>query len=98
MALWQSRSNELKIASLHDRALQQKSFRQVLLSHADWLEKRPDGVRANLSGAVFSDMKIPGLNLSRAILRGAVFLDAELPDANFSGAILDAADFRQAIL
>ena len=68
-----------------------KELKDILKKHGDWLFGKPDGVRADLSGAQLDDADLRGANLGYANLCGADLRDADLRgadlrDANLSGA------------
>src|SRR5690349_14011651 len=63
--------------------------------HQRWLDHAERGVRADLTGATLTDLKLEGVNLRNAILRDTTFLDSNLCGVNLSGADLTNADFRR---
>ena len=67
-------------------------LQKILDLHKEWLDNKPDGVRADLSGANLSSADLSGANLSSADLRYANLRDADLRNANLSGAYLRYAD------
>jgi len=80
-----------------------ENIEQILKSHADWLNKKPDGERANLRDANLIGANLSGANLSDADLTGANLSGANLGyanlrDANLSGANLIGADLTGANL
>ena len=75
----------------------------ILQKHKDWLNSKPEGVRANLCdanlrGADLRDANLYGANLCDANLRGANLCDANLRGANLCGANLCDANLRGANL
>ena len=66
---------------------------EILKLHKLWLEKHPDGKRADLS-----DADLSGADLRRACLSGANLYCADLRRADLSDAILRGADLRGADL
>ena len=60
--------------------------------HGLWLVGNPDGVRADLSGAI-----LRGADLSGANLRGAILFGADMRGADMRGADLRGADLSGAI-
>ena len=69
-----------------------RELKKILVLHKKWLENKPDGVRANLSGADLFGANLRGVNLSGANLSGANLSNADLSDANLSDANLSNAD------
>ena len=75
----------------------------TLEAHRKWTNGKPEGVRADLSGANLSDAYLRGAELSDAYLRGAYLSGADLSDAyligaDLSDAYLRGADLRDAYL
>ena len=71
---------------------------EILELHKLWLEKHPDGKRADLRGANLRGADLSGANLSYACLSGAYLSGAHLHGANLSGAYLSGAHLRGADL
>ena len=65
----------------------------TLEAHRKWTNGKPEGVRANLSGANLSGADLRDAYLSDANLRGAYLIGADLSDAYLRG-----ADLRDAYL
>ena len=74
------------------------ALRRVIEAHRAWLESRPNGMRASLSGIVLAEADLDNVNLERADLRSANLIDARLTGAVLSGANLQFADLRNATL
>lgn len=70
------------------KKINQIELNKILDLHKKWLDDKPDGKRADLSG----------LNLSGAILRNANLIKVILEGANLEGADLSCADLRGANL
>ena len=70
----------------------------TLEAHRKWTNGKPEGVRANLSGANLSDAYLRGADLSDAYLRGAYLRGADLSDAYLIGADLSDAYLSDAYL
>ena len=66
----------------------EEQIRIVLDKHLLWINRKPGGERANLTGA----------NLTEATLSGADLSGADLTEANLSGADLTGADLTEANL
>ena len=64
-----------------------EDLKQILDSHALWLDEKPGGVRASLIGA---DLR--GANLAGATLAGANLIFADLQYADLTNAKLSGAD------
>lgn len=73
--------------------MEQTKLNNVVRLHKLWLEGKPEGVRADLSGADLSGANLSWANLSRANLSGANLSRANLFGANLSGANLSGAIF-----
>ena len=54
--------------------------------HRLWLDHAAGGVRADLTGAVLSDLKLDKADLRGAILRETAFLDSSLCGSDLTGA------------
>ncbi len=74
------------------------ALRRVIEAHLAWLSQRPEGVRADFSGATLSDAQLEGVNLSRAIFRGTSMIETVLIGADLTGAVIESSDLRQASL
>lgn len=78
-------------------------LREILVSHAKWLDDDANGIRADLSdanlrGANLRGANLHGANLRWSNLRNANLRDADLRDADLHGANLRGADLRDANL
>ena len=95
------------------RKISDEELRKILNLHEKWLRGGKDGVRADLSWTVLSDMDLSHVNLIDANLdfsvlensdlsysdfTGANFFCANLKNANLSCAILNHANFLNACL
>lgn len=83
--------------------MNKKQLDKVLAKHKLWLDGKPDGERADLSGADLSGANLSGAvltgaNLTGAVLTGANLYGAVLRYANLTGAVLRSADLRSANL
>ena len=81
------------------RKISQDELEVFLRKHKLWLEGKPDGERANLTGADLTGANLYGAdlsraNLSRANLTGANLTGANLTGANLTGANLYGADLK----
>ena len=70
----------------------------TLEAHRKWTNGKPEGGRANLSGANLSDAYLRGADLSDAYLRGADLRGADLIGADLIGADLSDAYLSDAYL
>ena len=61
----------------------------TLEAHRKWTNGKPEGVRADLSGADLSGADLRGADLSDAYLRDAYLSDAYLSDANLAGTCVE---------
>ena len=73
-------------------------LRDILEKHSLWLERDPNGVRADLRWADLSGANLNGANLSEASLRGADLRGADLSQANLRKADIHGADLGGADL
>jgi hypothetical protein len=69
-----------------------EQLKEVLDLHAVYLQGKPEGKRANLSGAYLYKANLIGANLSGADLSGADLSGAYLSGADLSGADLNGAN------
>src|SRR3981081_1951491 len=74
------------------------SLARVVENHRIWLEKLPNGVRADLTGYTFNDARLGPVVLKECSLRAVTLLNADLSYADLSGSLLEHVDFRNAIL
>jgi len=77
---------------------QGSSLQRVVELHGKWLQKLPEGVRANLSGETFSGASFQGLALPGGLLSSSTWIETDLTEALFTACDMDATDCRQAIL
>jgi hypothetical protein len=73
-------------------------LKDICLKHIDWLNNKPNGIKANLSGADLYGADLSGANLSGANLSGASLYGASLYGASLSGADLSGANLFRADL
>ena len=64
-----------------------EELQKILKNHKKWLDEKPEGIKAILSGANLTGSDLSGANLSGADLRSADLRRANLRRANLSGAI-----------
>jgi len=76
--------------------MNQKELDLILANHINWLNDKPGGERAVLTGAVLTDAVLTGAVLTRAVLTDAVLTDAVLTDAVLTGAVLTRAVLTRA--
>src|SRR5258708_17034258 len=71
---------------------------RVVENHQIWLTKLHSGVRADLIGYTFNDVRLGPVVLKECCVRAVTLLNAELAHADLSGSLLEHVDFRNAIL
>lgn len=76
----------------------QSELLEILEKHKKWLNGKPDGQRANLSGADLSEVNLRGADLRSADLSYAYLSGFDLSEANLRGADLHSADLSEADL
>ena len=80
------------------RKISQDELEVFLRKHKLWLEGKPDGERANLTGADLTGANLYGANLTGADLTGAYLTRANLYGAYLTGAYLTGANLYGANL
>ena len=80
------------------REITQEELKEILRKHKLWLERRPDGEKADLSEADLRWANLSGTDLSEANLREADLRKADLREADLSEADLRGANLRGADL
>ena len=78
--------------------MDQKRLNEILAAHKAWLERKPEGRKANFLEANLRGADLREANLRRANLRGADLWGADLRGADLWGADLRGADLRRANL
>src|ERR1035438_7201710 len=74
------------------------ALRSVLEAHGAWLERRPGGRRASLSGMVLAEAALDKINLERADLKAANFIDASMSGAHLSRSEEHTSELQSATL
>lgn len=69
-----------------------RTLKEILSKHYDWLNGKEGGVRADLRGADLRSAYLRGANLRSADLRNTYFSGADLRGADLRGAYLNGAD------
>ena len=78
--------------------MEQKQLNEILDKHKLWLEDKPGGEKADLSGADLRDLYLSNADLRRASLINANLRYVDLSSADLIGSDLTYADLRAAIL
>ena len=71
---------------------------ETLRLHKHWVDRKPDGIRADLAGADLAEANLAGANLYGADLAEANLAEADLTGANLTGANLTRANLEGAKL
>ena len=78
------------------KKLSKEEIENIMSLHWKWLNKEPDGIRADFTGADLSGACMFQVNLTKAILRNVNLCGTLLYETNLTRADLTGANFKKA--